>query len=493
MFESLPLAPELLGDADDSAVTAAVVEWARAAAATEARRLAAIAEVTVRCCREGERAYRSCDGWDLAAAEVAAALGLSHGRASGQMRLAMALRTRLPEVNALFLAGNVPLQMVSMIAWRTYLVDDDAIARVDAAIAEHAMQWGRLSETKLVDAIDAWVLEHDPAAIRRSLSRARSRCVEIGEDQDEEAGTSSLWGRLFAHDAAMLDRRLLDMARGVCENDPRTIGQRRADALGALAAGADHLTCQCGESGCPTAGSDPRSSNVVINVVGDAAALAAAVDRPGPAAAQPDSTRPAHVRPGVVLSGGIVPTPLLAELIRTGAKVRWVQPPATKPEARYRPSAALERFVRARDLTCRFPGCSHPAEHCDIDHTIAWPLGPTHPSNLKCLCRKHHLLRTFWAGPGGWTDVQHADGSVVWTSPSGRTNTTYPGSSLFFPGWSTATSPVRPRSGAVQGRGGNLMMPRRKRTRSQSRMRRIRQERALNAPLVAKRNRPPPM
>ena len=55
-------------------------------------------------------------------------------------------------------------------------------------------------------------------------------------------------------------------------------------------------------------------------------------------------------------------------------------------------------------MTCRFPGCDEPAHHCDIDHTIAYPAGPTQASNLKCLCRKHHLLKTF----GGWHDQQLA-------------------------------------------------------------------------------------
>jgi hypothetical protein len=32
-------------------------------------------------------------------------------------------------------------------------------------------------------------------------------------------------------------------------------------------------------------------------------------------------------------------------------------------------------------MTCRFPGCDRPAEHSDIDHTVPYPLGPTHPCN----------------------------------------------------------------------------------------------------------------
>ncbi|MGD1240212.1 hypothetical protein [Mycobacterium seoulense] len=79
----------------------------------------------------------------------------------------------------------------------------------------------------------------------------------------------------------------------------------------------------------------------------------------------------------------------LAELIHGGAKVRPVRHPAdAKPEPGYRPSAELERFIRCRDMTCRFPGCDRPAEFADIDHTVPYPLGPTHASNLKCLCRK---------------------------------------------------------------------------------------------------------
>jgi hypothetical protein len=151
----------------------------------------------------------------------------------------------------------------------------------------------------------------------------------------------------------------------------------------------------------------------------------------------------------------------------------------------------LDEFVRMRDLTCRFPHCDRPAEHCDLDHAVPWPFGPTHPSNLRALCRKHHLLKTFWGGSGGWRDQQSADGTIVWTSPTGKIYTTRPGSRLLFPRWNT-------RTGTVDGIGAPscgdrvLMMPTRRRTRAADRAYRIRCERALNDAHVAERTRPPP-
>jgi len=178
-------------------------------------------------------------------------------------------------------------------------------------------------------------------------------------------------------------------------------------------------------------------------------------------------------------------------LIRGGAKITPVRLPADVPaESSYRPSAALERFVRCRDLTCRFPGCDRPAEFCDVDHTVPYPLGPTHPSNLKCICRKHHLLKTFWTA---WRDEQSPDGTVIWTAPTGQRYTTFPGSRLLFPSLCLPTGelPTAPTVDRPLGDCG-IMMPRRHRTREQDRAARIDTERALNAVHFAERNKPPP-
>ncbi len=144
-----------------------------------------------------------------------------------------------------------------------------------------------------------------------------------------------------------------------------------------------------------------------------------------------------------MIGGGIIPAPLLAAKIAAGATIRFITHPGdTQPEPRYRASTTLARFVRCRDMTCRFPGCSKPADICDLDHTIAYPVGPTCASNLKCLCREHHLLKTFWAGRHGWQDRQLPDGTVIWTDPNGQIHTTRPGSYALFPKLCEPTAPV---------------------------------------------------
>jgi hypothetical protein len=112
-----------------------------------------------------------------------------------------------------------------------------------------------------------------------------------------------------------------------------------------------------------------------------------------------------------------------------------------------------------------------------VDHTIPYPVGPTCASNLGCLCRKHHLLKTFW----GWLHRQLPDGTMIWTSPNGQTFTTHPGSRLLFPTLCRPTAPVATVADAASvaaNRG--LMMPRRTTTRAHERAQRIQAERARN-------------
>jgi uncharacterized protein DUF222 len=214
-----------------------------------------------------------------------------------------------------------------------------------------------------------------------------------------------VWGRIFSTDAALLGQRLDAMARMVCEDDPRTLPQRRADALGALAAGSTQLSCQCGRSDCPAVVDDGRASSIVVHLVAEQESAQAKSDaRLHGEGSAPEGAQDAEGRKkaALIFGRGIVPAPLLSELITRGAKLRPVVAPKPEPEPHYRPSTSLDEFVRVRDMTCRAAGCDRLATHADIDHTVAYPAGATHPGNLKCYCRIHHLLKLSMAdGPIG--------------------------------------------------------------------------------------------
>ncbi|MDW5610900.1 HNH endonuclease signature motif containing protein, partial [Mycolicibacterium sp. D5.8-2] len=183
---------------------------------------------------------------------------------------------------------------------------------------------------------------------------------------------------------------------------------------------------------------------------------------------------------GVALLPGvkILPIVALAEAIRAGAAIKTLWLPGPDPEPHYRPSAKLAAFVRARDLFCRYPGCDVPAEHCDLDHVVPYPYGPTHPSNLNCKCRTHHLGKTF---ADGWHEEQLPDGTVVWTTPAGQRNTTVPGSRLFFPAWDTTTAELPPMTAPPPDPNRLAKMPKRRRTRAADQAARIKTEREHNA------------
>ncbi|MDH6196733.1 hypothetical protein M2272_003386 [Mycobacterium frederiksbergense] len=538
MFELLDR--PALSDLTDAALIDTLEHRTRAEAVEAAGRLAVIAEIVARHCDDEDdtSAYRAIDGWETATAAVGATCNLSRGAASAQMRIAQALRERLPKVAAAFACGDISAKVISTITWRTHLVtDDDALRLIDTALAGAATTYGALTATKTEQAIDVWVEKFDPAAVRKTRTAARERDIHFG-DPDDPNGTISIWGRLLATDAALIKNLLNAMARGVCDNDPRTVGQRRSDALGAIGAGADHLTCQCGDPDCQATGIDPRSRAVVIHLLaqilpesatnthseeslspagagdvaegrgGDADSVETPSDEPAAqGAAQPTKTTvPAQLPrdprihgepnlgdygadrvpavtgpPAVILGGGIVPAPLLAELIATGATVKHLtNSDDLTGQTSYRPSTKLATFVRMRDLLCMFPGCAASAHHCDLDHTNPWPAGATHPGNLGPKCRTHHLIKTFQTGEGGWADVQHPDGSHTWTAPTGHTYHITPFSQVLFPDWATHTPapPPEPAHTAISDR--HMKMPVRQHTRQQIRTQRINTERRLN-------------
>lgn len=444
---------------DGSALLTRITGAARAEAQAAAERLVAIGELyRLRLAQHGNREEWAADTCDAVAAEIAAALRTSVAMGHSNVRYARALHERLPQVGTVFLAGDIDFRFFRTIVFRTDLITDaDALAAVDAQLAFKAPRWQSMTSWKLATEVDRVVAKIDRDAVRRSREDTADRYLDVSP---VEPGKSLVNGSVFATTGQVLDRRLNEIAGTVCPGDPRTKMQRRADALGALAAGEDRLACCCGDDGCPAASPPSRPEAVVIHVVADCATL----DGSGAA-------------PGFLQGSGLIPAGMVRDLAKT-AKLQGLSIPAG-PAAGYTPSRALTEFVRARDLTCRAPGCDRPATQCDLDHTIPFAEGgDTHPSNLKCLCRKHHLLKTFW----GWRDKQLPDATVIWSLPDGQTYVTNPGSALLFPSLCASVPDAAPAVAAPGDYCANreAMMPQRARTRAQNRTARIAAERRQN-------------
>ncbi len=125
--------------------------------------------------------------------------------------------------------------------------------------------------------------------------------------------------------------------------------------------------------------------------------------------------------------------PIASEFARRlvwSADARWqrlVTDPATGAlvdmnAGTYRIPKRIREAVKARDLTCRFPGCHQPAEFLDIDHVRPWPAGTTCPEDLGGECRRHHRVKTH--APWKVRKRSGPTADMIWTSPLGQTHTT---------------------------------------------------------------------
>ncbi len=449
------------------AAAAAVLDRVRDATRAEsqaaAERLIAIAELYMERIKQFDgRDHWILDVHEAVAAEVAAVLRVSLGMGRSYVRYAMAMNLRLPLVGRVFEAGDINYKLFQTIVWRTHLITDrDALATVDAQIAARAPRWPSMTRKKLSARIDKIVAKVDRDAVRRGKDMSFDRYVRYEEG---DSGLGDLTARLFDTCGKGFVKRLDELGGTVCDADPRSADQRRADAIDALVAGADRLTCACGDDACPAWAEGRPPGVTVIHVVAEEATLEGRSDAPA----------------WVADSDALISAEVLRELAVAAQRLPIIGPVNCPAEQHYSPSRTLADFVRCRDLTCRAPGCDHPAQYCDLDHTIPYHQGgPTHASNLKALCRKHHLLKTFW----GWHDEQLADGTVIWTLPDGRKYVTTPGSALLFPSLCAPTD-VAPRERRAPAKAActdrTAMMPRRTKTRAQSTAQAIAHERQAN-------------
>ncbi len=122
--------------------------------------------------------------------------------------------------------------------------------------------------------------------------------------------------------------------------------------------------------------------------------------------------------------------------LATAARGPGLRPPPDTDG--YEPTATQQRFLTVRDRHCRMPGCRRRPGRArtDLDHATPHAGGgPTACSNLCCLCRRHHRIKTH---APGWSFHLQRDGTLTVRTPAGVTRSTRP------PGWYPHPEPDPP-------------------------------------------------
>ncbi|KAD3633094.1 DUF222 domain-containing protein [Arthrobacter yangruifuii] len=259
----------------------------------------------------------------------------------------------------------------------------------------------------------------------RHRTAFEKRKVILERDED---GMSWLSANLRAEHAQQIYTALCTSARGEqADGDLRTADQLRADILTQLlmgglgsprAGGSNGGTASAGRTdkvGGPKSEESSGSMGVLpraeIMVLINAETLFGADEQPaelhgyGPISAEAArrlARNAAHWT-------GLAQDPTTGEILGVGR--------------RRKVPAGLARWLRARDGTCRFPGCRVSTAVTEIDHTTDWAKGgDTEHGNLEHLCRRHHRFKTL----GYWKAAQPTPGVMEWTSPTGRVYRTDP-------------------------------------------------------------------
>jgi hypothetical protein len=376
--------PSGLGE-DACLVQMAVLEKLVASAqAAQMRRCARFVEL-----RPGQKDHHPYD--EFAADELACALHITDNAAQARLDLALTLTRRLPQTLQALERGDIDLYKTRTLAEVTAPLTDQHASAVEEQVLARAAQQ---TAPQLRQSARRTVLRIDPdGAKTRHEQRQAERKVELYPLQD---GMAELTATLPATQATAIYDRLDTIARHADPADQRGMDARRADAMADLL-----LATQPGPI------TDPPAR---VHVTVPASILLGATEEPADLAGH-----------------GPIPADLARQAAASGTWRRLLTDPVTGAlldygRTTYRPPADLADFTRARDTTCRFPGCRQPARKCDLDHTVHYPEGPTAPTNLGTLCRHHHRLKH----ESDWNLTQHHDGVFRWTSPTGREYTTTP-------------------------------------------------------------------
>ena len=326
--------------------------------------------------------------------DLAAALRLSSMTARDRLMFAREMR-RMPRLADLLSRGEVTMMHARVAARETMALQrrqvDELLDRVLARAADQTVGQFARSVRRAAVAVGA-----EPE-VRRARALADRRIAS----RPAPDGMGELYGVLAATDVAAIMTKVDSAARAMTADDGRTLEQRRADAFVGFVLGTGI------GAGTGTA------VTTVINVVTVAeTTLCGDDDEPaelagyGPISA--DHARTMASRGGTTWRAFTADT--AGHLLDCGRATRV-------------PPRRLAEFVRLRDATCRFPGCTHPARTAELDHVVAWARGGrTSAQNLQVLCKRHHHLKH----EAGWRVHRRPDGTTTWRSPTGHEYTVPP-------------------------------------------------------------------
>ena len=240
---------------------------------------------------------------------------------------------------------------------------------------------------------------------RRRSSGARVRVSET-------TGGGVVSGFLDPEAVTIVTRRLdalqpPDPADG--PEPPRSLSQRRADALVALCQGIQpSVLAADADAGSGDTGSGDTRPAVGLDVVTDYDTITGApltnldalrcdIEGFGPIARITAERLACDCTVGRVIMKG------KSRILDYGRRTR-IAP------------KRLRRLIALRDEHCQFPGCRAPLSWCDVHHLIHWIKGGlTDEWNLALLCRRHHVA----CHEGGWQLARGPDGAITAERPSG--------------------------------------------------------------------------
>jgi hypothetical protein len=314
------------------------------------------------------------------------------------MRVAHELVARLPDTLALLESGAITLRHAAALVEATHQLTDATAAEVEARVLPRA---GRQTVARFRACVHRAVLAVDPRSAQQRHDEALIDRRVCGRPVND--GMGELWALLPLDGLAGVMSALDAAAAAKAPEDGRTMDQRRADALVALAA----------QGLLDPSLPDQQGRRPAIQVTVAASTLLGLDDRPG----ELDGYGPV---PAVLARAlAIDPSGSLRRLLVDDSGLLLDYGRET-----YRPPQALADYVIARDRHCRFPGCSRRARRCDIDHQVPFDAGgPTAACNCQCLCEHHHRLKH----QSGWRVDGDPAGELMWTSPTGHVYRSPPG------------------------------------------------------------------